>query len=502
MDLLILMLGFYLSWGLLRALLYIVNKGKSGKVGKLPPGPRPLPVIGNLLELGSLPHRSLTKLASAHSPIMSLKLGSITTVVVSSASMAREILQTHDVSFSNRLIPDSSTPFRHHEHGLPWVPVSPLWRNLRRICNVHLFAPKALDSNQHLRHQKIQELSAYVKKCSETGSSVNIGEAAFRTSLNLLGSTILSMDLADPTSESAKEFKELVGQIMVEVGKQNVADYFPVLKWLDPQGVRQRMTSYGRRMLDIFGTIIKNRLQHQNVSGFGRKNDMLETLLDLSKDKEEGLDLVLIEHLFLDLFGAGTDTTSSTLEWAMAELLRNPEKLSKAQAELEQVIGRGNPVKESDIARLPYIQATVKETFRMHPAAPLLLPRRARATVQVGGYTIPEGAQILVNVWAVGRDTATWKNPDEFIPERFLGLDMDVKGRNFELLPFGGGRRICPGTPLAIRMLHLMLGSLLNFSNWRLEDGVSPETMEMGEKFGITLQKAQPLRAVPLRIEI
>ncbi|PKI40445.1 hypothetical protein CRG98_039169 [Punica granatum] len=138
----------------------------------------------------------------------------------------------------------------------------------------------------------------------------------------------------------------------------------------------------------------------------------------------------------------------------------------------------------------------------MHPAAPLLLPRRARATVQVGGYTIPEGAQILVNVWAVGRDTATWKNPDEFIPERFLGLDMDVKGRNFELLPFGGGRRICPGMPLAIRMLHLMLGSLLNFSNWRLEDGVSPETMEMGEKFGITLQKAQPLRAVPLRIEI
>ncbi|PKI40439.1 hypothetical protein CRG98_039163 [Punica granatum] len=186
----------------------------------------------------------------------------------------------------------------------------------------------------------------------------------------------------------------------------------------------------------------------------------------------------------------------------MAELLRNPEKLSKAQAELEQVIGRGKPVKESDIARLPYLQATVKETFRMHPAGPLLLPRRAGATVQVGGYTIPEGAQILVNVWAVGRDPATWKDPEEFIPERFLGLDMDVKGRSFELLPFGGGRRICPGLPLAIRMLHLMLGSLLNFFNWRLEDCVSPETMEMGEKFGMTLQKAQPLRAVPLPIEI
>ncbi|PKI69528.1 hypothetical protein CRG98_010056 [Punica granatum] len=134
----------------------------------------------------------------------------------------------------------------------------------------------------------------------------------------------------------------------------------------------------------------------------------------------------------------------------------------------------------------------------MHPAIPLLLPRRAGATTQVGGYTIPEGAQILVNVWAICRDPATWKDPDEFIPERFLGLDIDVKGQNFELLPFGGGRRICPGMPLAIRMLHLMLGSLLNSFDWKLEDGVSPGTMKMGDKFGITLQKAQSLRAVPL----
>ncbi|PKI37538.1 hypothetical protein CRG98_042074 [Punica granatum] len=136
----------------------------------------------------------------------------------------------------------------------------------------------------------------------------------------------------------------------------------------------------------------------------------------------------------------------------------------------------------------------------MHPAVPLLLPRRAGATVQVGSYTIPEGTQILVNVWAVGRDPDTWKDPNQFIPERFLGLDIDVKGQNFGLLPFGGGRRTCPGLPLAIRMLHLMLGSLLNSFNWELEDGVSPETMDMGEMFGLTLKKAQPVRAVPLMV--
>ncbi|OWM73533.1 geraniol 8-hydroxylase-like [Punica granatum] len=501
MDFLLLILGLCLSWGLLQALVYIANRGKSNKVGKLPPGPRPLPVIGNLLELGSLPHRSLAKLASAHGPIMSLKLGRITTVVISSSSMAREILQTHDVTFCNRMSPDSVTAVRHDELGLPWIPVAPLWRNLRRICNVHLFALKTIDSSQHLRHRKIQELLAYIGKCSETRSSVGIGEAGFSTTLNLLGNTTLSMDLADPTSESAKEFKELVWQIMAEVGKPNLADYFPVLRRMDPQGVRRRTTGYNWRMFDVFDRIINDRLQVREVPGSVRKYDMLDTLLDLVEDKKEGMDLFLMKHLFLDLFSAGTDTTSSTLEWAMAELLRNPEKLSKAQAELEQVMGRGNPIEESDIDRLPYLQATVKETFRMHPAAPLLLPRRAGATVQVGGYTIPEGAQVLVNVWAIGRNLASWKNPDEFIPERFLGLDVDVKGQNFELLPFGGGRRICPGLQLAMRMLHLMLGSLLNSFDWKLEDGVTPETMEMGDKFGITLQKAQPLRAVPLPIK-
>ncbi|PKI37537.1 hypothetical protein CRG98_042073, partial [Punica granatum] len=319
MDFLLLILGLCLSWWLLLALLYVTKRGNLSKVGKLPPGPRPLPLIGNLLELGSLPHMSLTKLASAHGPIMSLKLGRVTTVVVSSAPMAREILQTHD-----------------DELGLPWIPVAPLWRNLRRICNVHLFAPKTLDSSQQIRRRKIQELLDYIGKYSETGSSVDIGEAGFTTTLNLLGNTTVSVDLADPTSESAKEFKELVWQIMVEAGKPNLADYFPVLKRLDPQGARRRMTGYFGRMFDVFDRIINERLQVREIPGSVRKNDMLDTLLELSENKEEGMDLFLMKHLFLDLFAAGTDTTSSTLEWAMAELLRNPDKLLKAQAELEQ----------------------------------------------------------------------------------------------------------------------------------------------------------------------
>jgi cytochrome P450 len=182
----------------------------------------------------------------------------------------------------------------------------------------------------------------------------------------------------------------------------------------------------------------------------------------------------------------------------MAELLRNPRALSKAKLELEQVIGEGHPVEEWDISRLPYLQAIVKETFRLHPSVPLLLPRKAEADVEINGYIIPKGAQVLVNAWAIGRDSSLWENANSFMPERFLGSDVGVKGRNFELIPFGSGRRICPGLPLAIRVLHSMLGSLIHTFDWKLEDGVKREDMNMEEKFGITLQRAHPLRAVPL----
>ena len=201
-----------------------------------------------------------------------------------------------------------------------------------------------------------------------------------------------------------------------------------------------------------------------------------------------------------DLFVAGTDTTSSTLEWAMAELLHNPEKLLKARVELLQTIGKDKQVKESDISRLPYLQAVVKETFRLHPAVPFLLPRRVEEDTDIEGFTVPKNAQVLVNAWAIGRDPNTWENPNSFVPERFLGLDMDVKGQNFELIPFGAGRRICPGLPLAIRMVHLMLASLIHSYDWKLQDGVTPENMNMEERYGISLQKAQPLQALPVRV--
>ena len=184
----------------------------------------------------------------------------------------------------------------------------------------------------------------------------------------------------------------------------------------------------------------------------------------------------------------------------MAELLKNENIMSKAKQELEQIIGKGKPIEDSDIVKLPYLQAIIKETFRLHPSVPFLLPRKANANVEIDGYTIPKDAQIWVNVWAIGRNSSVWENENLFSPDRFLNSQIDAKGHNFELLPFGAGRRICPGLPLATKMLHLMLGSFINCFNWKLQDGIKIQDMNMEDKFGLSLEKSQPLRLVPQRI--
>ncbi|BBN69637.1 cytochrome P450, family 76, subfamily C, polypeptide 4, partial [Prunus dulcis] len=243
-------------------------------------------------------------------------------------------------------------------------------------------------------------------------------------------------------------------------------------------GIRRCMIKHFNQMEQLFDCMISQRLASRKAHDYVRTNDMLDTLLNISEANSEDM----------ALFAAGTDTTSATLEWAMAELLRDLEKLSKTQQELEQIIGKGKPVEEAEIARLPYLQAIIKETFRLHPAAPLLLPCKADSDVEICGYVVPKGAQVFVNAWAIGRDPSIWDNPSSFMRERFLGLDdqIDVTGKNFELIPFGGGRRICPGLPLAMRILPLILGSLINSFDWKLEDGFIPETLNMEEKFGLT----------------
>ncbi|KAL9387154.1 hypothetical protein Peur_020278 [Populus x canadensis] len=495
------LLYFLLTFAVIQSLDYILRRSKR-KSGKLPPGPSRLPIVGNLLDLGDKPHKSLAKLAKTHGQLMSLKLGQVTTIVVSSATMAKEVLQKHDLTFCNRTVVDAVRALDHHEAGIAWLPVATRWRNLRKICNSHIFTAQKLDANQDLRRKKVQDLLAEVQERCLVGEAVDLRQAAFTATLNALSNTVLSLDLTDLSSDIAREFKEHISCIMDEAGKPNLVDYFPLLRRIDPQGIRRRTAIHFGKVFDLFDRLIIERLQLRKVKGYIPLDDMLDTLLTISEVNNEEMDATRINHFFLDLFGAGTDTTSSTLEWAMAELLHSPKTLLKARAELERTIGEGNLLEESDITRLPYLQAVIKETLRLHPAVPFLLPHKAGADAEIGGFTVPKNAQVLVNVWAIGRDTSMWEDPNSFVPERFLESGIDHRGQNFEFIPFGSGRRICPGLPLAMRMLHLMLGSLILSFDWKLADGVTPENLNMDDKFGLTLLKAQPLRAIPITREL
>jgi hypothetical protein len=287
------------AWITIQALYVIARRSKAISRIRLPPGPKPFPLIGNLLELGDKPHISLAKLSQRYGPIISLQLGQLTTVVISSSSLAKEILRTHDHVFSNRTIRDGLHACKHSEYSVAWLPVSARWRNHRKICNLQLFAPKVLDANQANRRVQVLKLIDDVNESMRAGEAVDIGRAAFTTSLNLLSQTIFSVDLADPTSETVREFKETVSGIMEEIGKPNLVDYFPLLRKVDPQGIRRRLTYHFQKIMLIFDRMIQQRLESRKGNSHVTTNDMLDTLLNIIEDEREDINMRQIQHLIL-----------------------------------------------------------------------------------------------------------------------------------------------------------------------------------------------------------
>ncbi|KAI3498347.1 hypothetical protein L1887_34120 [Cichorium endivia] len=471
---------------------------------RLPPGPYPLPLIGSIFKLGKKPHHSLATLSKTYGPLMSLKLGSTTMVVVSSREIAQEFFLKHDNSFSSRSIPYAAHAHDRHKISMVWLPVGDQWRRLRKIAKEHLFSKRQLDASHLLRKKKVQELLEYVGDCCENGRPVNIGQIAVTTTLNVLSNFIFSTDFTQYDSVSCQDFKDLVGGLMEVGGTPNLADFFPVLRPLDPKGLLRRATFYTGKLMAIFEEHISKRLQERSIcssDGPLSSKDLTDLLLDISENEKSSINMDDIRNLIFDLFLAGTDTTSSTLEWAMAELIHSHEKMAKARYELKEVIGNEDrTVEESDISRLPYLQAVIKETLRLHPPVTFLIPHRAIDDVEIQGYVVPKDAQILCNLWAMGQDSNVWSDAQTFRPERFLDVGIDYKGRDFELIPFGAGRRICPALPLAHRMLQLMLGGLIYRFDWKMEKGMRPEDMDMTDKFGITLQKNLPLMAIPIKV--
>ncbi|MED6182044.1 hypothetical protein PIB30_025120 [Stylosanthes scabra] len=379
------------------------------------------------------------------------------------------------------------------------------WRTLRKVCATKVFSSQQLDSTQVVRRRKVKELMDFVKKTSETFDVLDISEAIFTTVLNSISNTLFSMDVVQlGCSSKSQEFKDIFCGITEEAGKPNVVDYFPIFAKIDPQGARARMTKYYKKMIDFLDGIVEERLRLIKGLQMGdttkEYKDVLDYVLEVMLEDNSQVTRIHVLHLLVDLFVAGIDTTASTIEWAMTELLYNPKKLQKLKNELQDVIGKEEKqIEESHISKLPFLRAVVKETFRLHPPFPLI-PHKSKEDVELCGFNVPKNAQVLINIWGVGRDPSIWRNPNEFVPERFLESKIDYQGNDCELIPFSAGRRMCPGLPLAYRGVHTVLGSLLHCYDWKLvNNGEKEKGLDMfDEKFGLSLHKAKPLQAIPI----
>ncbi|CAA7018612.1 unnamed protein product [Microthlaspi erraticum] len=468
----------------------------------LPPGPRGLPIVGNLPFLDPELHTYFTTIAQKHGPIFKLNLGSKLTVVVNSPSLAREILKDQDINFSNRDVPLTGRAATYGGLDIVWLPYGAEWRRVRKICVLKLLSRKTLDSFYELRRKEVRERTRFLYKKGQEESAVNVGEQIFVTMMNLTMNMLWGGSVKPEEMESVgTEFKGLVSEVTSLLGEPNVSDFFPWLARIDLQGLVKRTRVCAQKLDAVLERAIEHmqRLKRSDDGDDGESKDFLQYLMKL-KDQESDSEVRFTDNhvkaVLTDMVVGGTDTSTNTIEFAMAELISKPELIKRAQQELDEVVGKDNIVEESHITRLPYILAIMKETLRLHPTLPLLVPHRPAETAVVGGYTVPKDTKIFVNVWCIQRDPNVWENPTEFHPERFLdNKQFDFTGNDYTYFPFGSGRRICAGVALAERMVLYTLATLLHSFDWKIPDG---HMVDLEEKFGIVLKLKTPLVALPV----
>ncbi|KQJ99274.1 cytochrome P450 76M5 [Brachypodium distachyon] len=479
------------------------TRGNGGGEGSLPPGPRGLPILGSLLSLNPELHTYFAGLAAKHGPIFSIRLGSKLGVVITSPALAREVLKDNDAVFSGRDVPDAARSVSYGgAQNIVWNPAGPKWRLLRRVCVREMLSASGLDAVHLLRRREFRATLAHLHAVAVAGAEVDVGAQMFLTTMNVITGTLWGGNIGGESERTAvgKEFRELVADITAVLGAPNVSDFFPALQPFDLQGIRNKSDKLKTRFDDIFARIIQQRV---NNGGAATAPDFLEYMLKLEKEGGDGkasFTMTNVKALLMDMVVGGTETTSNTVEWAMAEMLKNRRILKKVQEELDAIVGTDSVVEESHLPQLHYLQSVVKETLRLHPALPLMVPHCPSEDTTVGGHRVPAGSRVFVNAWAIMRDPAAWKDPDEFVPERFEvgggggGRKVDFTGGELDYVPFGSGRRICAGVAMAERMTAYSVALLVQAFEWELPEG---KELDMKEKFAIVMKKATPLVAVP-----
>ncbi|XP_014516172.1 beta-amyrin 24-hydroxylase-like [Vigna radiata var. radiata] len=476
------------------------------KSHKLPPGPPiSIPLLGHAPYLRSVLHQALYKLSLRYGPLIHIKIGYKNIVVASSAETAKEILKTSEEAFCNRPLMIASENLTYGAADYFFIQYGTYWRFLKKLCMTELLSGKTLEHFVGIRESEVEAFLKRMLEMSATGK-----EVVMRQELIMHTNNIITRMIMGKKSSGVDDFVAQLRKVAREVGELlgafNLGDILGFVKPFDLQGYGKKNMETHRKVDMMMEKVLKEHEEARAKTGADsdRKKDLFDILLDLIE--ADGADNKLTREsakaFALDMFIAGTNGPASVLEWSLAELVRNPEVLKKAREEIERVVGKERLVKESDIPNLPYLQAVVKETLRLHPPTPIFA-REAMRTCQVDGYDIPAHSTIMISTWAIGRDPKYWDNPLEYNPERFLVSDelgkgkIDVRGQYYQLLPFGSGRRSCPGASLALLVMQGTLASLIQCFDWVVNDGKSHD-VDMTEEGRVTVFLEKPLTCKPV----
>ncbi|KAL3366140.1 hypothetical protein AABB24_011010 [Solanum stoloniferum] len=468
----------------------------STKQEKLPPGPWRLPIIGSLHHLrGALlfPHRSLKNLATKYGPIMYLQLGEIPAVIISSPIMVKEILKIHELAFATKPQLTSINITTYNYKDIAFAPYGDKWRQMRNICVTELLSTKMVKSFSSIRKDEIMRLLSSIRS-TNASHLVNLTELILRYT-----NSVTCRSAFGKVCTNQDQLINLLRDVLDTLGGFDVADLFPSWKLLHKMsGVKSKLLKMHKKVDEALENIVNEHIKNRALGYKGNGDIVGEDLVDvLLRIKENGeLQFPItsdhIKAIISDMFAAGTETSAATIIWALSEMMRRPNIMAKAQNEVRQVFKGNTTINEDDLDKLIYLKLVIKETLRLHPPS-TLLPRECRKQTYINGYTIPPKTRVLINTWALGRDSESWDDPESFIPERFENSHVDYMGNYFEFIPFGSGRRICPGMQFGLTNVKHPLAQLLYHFDWVLPYGANPEDLDMIEKNGLSAAKHKDL---------
>ncbi|KAJ9177668.1 hypothetical protein P3X46_012860 [Hevea brasiliensis] len=461
---------------------------------KLPPGPRGLPIFGSLHLLGKFPHRALHQLAKQYGPIMHLQLGLMPTIVVSSPKAAELFLKIHDLNFASRPPHEAAKYMSYEQKNLSFASYGSYWRNVRKMCTLELLSNLKINSFKSMRKEELELLIEHIKEASHQRVSVDLSAKVASLSADMSCRMVFGKKYMDKEFDE-RGFKAVIQEAMMLAAAPNLGDYIPQIAALDLQGFTKRMKAVSKVFDDFFEKIIDEHIQSKDE----KTKDFVDVMLGFvgSEVSEYHIGRDNIKAIILDMLAGSMDTSAAVIEWALSELIIHPRVMKKVQKELEEKVGKERMVEESDLESLEYLEMVIKETFRLHPVAPLLLPHEATEDTIIEGFLIPKKSHIIINAWAIGRDPNAWSDAEKFWPERFSGCNVDVRGRDFQLLPFGSGRRGCPGIQLGITVVRLVLAQLVHCFDWELPNELLPTDLDMAEEFSLVTPRAKHLEALP-----